>query len=136
MRTLAGRVVGLALLLACFHSPAWALPPHLDYETQTKTATGAGPSTDTALWTPVTGNRFILQGCVVNANNASITVELEVSDVDVIPPMQFESTGTQVVEMGGIPLYVSVEDAVLTYTVTGSGAWSILCVGYEEAVLD
>ena len=130
------QLAGLVLMLALLSPPAWALPPHLDYETQTKTATGTAPSTDTTLWTPVTGNKFILQACWVSANNASITVELEVSDVDVIPPMRFESTGTKVVEMGGAPIYVSTEDAVLTYTVTGTGAYAILCVGYEEAVLD
>lgn len=116
---------------------AWAGPPHGDYTTITNRATGQAPSTaDTALWTPTTGNKFLLQGCLVAANNASVTVELEVSDVDVIPPIRFETTGRQVVESGGAVIYESAQDAVLTYTVTGSGGWSILCWGYEEAVLD
>lgn len=127
------RWAGIALSLAVCAAPAFAERPHIDYTTQTKTATGVGTSTaDTALWTPATGNRFHLQGCVVNANNASITAEFEVSDVDVLPPMRFESTGQRVVEGGGVPLYSSVRDAVLTYTITGSGSWSLMCWGYES----
>lgn len=117
---------------------AWADgPPHHQYTTVTKTATGASSSAaDVALWTPTTGNQFLLLGCLLSARNASIQIELEVSDVDVITPVRFETTGSLVVQNGGAVIYESAEDAVLRYTVTGSGEWSIDCWGYENAVLD
>lgn len=125
-------VLGLAVGLLVASSAAWATPPTLDYTTTVKTAVGNGREVDTTFWDPAEDHRFVLQGCIVNANNASITVEFEVSDVDVLPPMRFESTGQKVMGFGSAPLYVSATDAVLTYTVTGSGAWSIMCAGYEE----
>ena len=126
------RLAAIAAVLVVACAPAWADRPHIDYTTVTKTATGTGTSTaDTALWTPASGTRIVLLGCFFAANNASITVELEVSDVDVIPPVRFESTGRQSVEGGGAPIYVSARDDILRYTVTGSGSWSIMCWGYE-----
>ena len=115
----------------------------LHYETQMKTATSPTAQTDAVLWTPTTGNRFVLQGCGVSAI-APVRVEFEVSDVDVIPPIYLESYGMKLVESGGAPLYVSAQNAVLTYTTatfeTGPGVayrdTSVFCWGYEEAVLD
>lgn len=124
--------LGLSLALGLVGIvPVFADRPHLDYTTVTKTATGSGAATDTTLWDPESGKRFFLLGAMVCARNAAITVELEVSDVDVVPPIRFESTGCQVVEAGGGILYESVTDAILTYTVTGSGSWSVLTWGYE-----
>ena len=125
---------GLLGLLIIGMAVAEAVPPTLDYETTTKTATVSAISSDVTLWDPAADHRFVLLGCMINARAAG-TVELEVSDVDVIPPIRFESTGTVVIGFGYAPLYVSAEDAILTYTTT-AGLFSIMCAGYEEAVGD
>lgn len=112
---------------------AWAELPHREYTTQTKTATTSPDGTtetDVALWTPASGKRFVLQGCTISANNAG-TVELEVSDVDVVPPIHFQTAGARVLSHGGAPIYVSAKDAVLRYTTSVDGEFSLLCTGYE-----
>lgn len=111
--------------------------PHLDYQTQTKTATVTGESTDTALWTPLTGSRFALQGCAF-ASSTAADVQLEVSDVDVVPPIYLESYGMKMIGGVGAPIYTSATDDVLRYTVeftdhtnSGTTRLSIMCWGYE-----
>src|SRR3990167_10867014 len=123
------RLAGSLLLLLGCVGLAWADAPHHEYDTQTKTATGTGSSTDATLWDPAAGKRFILFGCVIAMDSAG-TFELEVSDVDVIPPIKFQSTGRIQVWGGAWPIYVSATDAVLTYTVAptnGSSTWSVMC---------
>lgn len=130
------RLMGWSLLAALLAlSPAWAQPPDTLFTTTTKTATTGADVTDTALWTPTTGNRFALQGCMFSSDGA-VDVELEVSDVDVIPPVHLTSYGTVVVGGDQTLLYTSAVDAVLRYTVThmnatSSGAVSLMCWGYE-----
>ena len=124
------RKVCLFLVMTALASPAWATSPDAAFTTTLKTATSAGVSaTDVALWTPTSGNFFVLMGCIVSTNGAG-TIELEVSDVDVIPPQYFQTAGTRVLGFGAYPLSVSAKDAVLTYTHT-RGEWSIYCSGYE-----
>ena len=127
-------VCGLALA-----APVWAdAPPHTSYTTQTKSATVTADSTDTALWTPLSGSRFALQGCKFSSPVAAL-LELEVSDVDVVPPQYLESYGDSQVGGVGAPIYTSATDAVLRYTVTFTGYTpavqderaSLVCWGYE-----
>ena len=128
---------GLAALLALasLAVPAWA--ELYQYDTVTKTATVTTGATDTALWTPATGYRFVVQGCEFSSTVAAL-VELEVSDVDVIPPQYADSYGKWQVGGGEAPIYQSAIDAVLRYTVTFSAYTpapdtrvSIVCWGYE-----
>ena len=123
------KILGIVLVLVST-ATAWAAPPDTEITTLTKTATSAGISaTDVALWTPTSGNFFVLMGCVFSTNGAG-DIQLEVSDVDVIPPQYFQTAGTRVSGFGTYPLYVSAKDAVLAYTHT-RGDWSIVCTGYE-----
>ena len=135
MRRLAGRILALAVALGA--SPAFAQAPHHDYTTVQKTATALSAQTDATLWTPATGKAFILYGCVISAR-LPVRVELEVSDVDVVPPIYFESNGTVLVGGHGFPIYMSATNAVLTWTTSVEGMSdthdrvSVLCWGYES----
>lgn len=103
--------------------------------TKTATVTGNGTA-DTALWTPATGNRIVLMGCIISTS-AAYKVELEVANVDVIPPMGFQSGGPVSIGFGTFPLWMGTADATLDYTVTNAGATastSMVCSGYEEPV--
>ena len=100
----------------------------------TKTATATDTATDTALWTPTTGNAIVLMGCVIHSDRAA-RVEIESSDVDVIPPIQPASGGPSSVGYGNFPIWFGAVDATLAYTITEviSGArTSIMCSGYEK----
>lgn len=121
------------MALACIVSGAasaesptsWAAPV-------TKSAVQSGDVDDAALWTPASGNAFVLWGCVFSTSAVG-NVELEVSNVDVVPPIYLASSGTVVIGYGGFPLYRSAVDAVLRYTTVQSTAQiSILCHGWEE----
>lgn len=109
------RRIGIVLWLAGWLTGVVEAQPHHEYTTQTKTATSTTAQTDTTLWTPATGKRFILQGVLVCAT-MSVRVELEVSDVDVIAPVYLDSYGCRTVDASGAALYMSATDAVLTYT--------------------
>lgn len=125
-------LLAVALSLLCAPG-AWAGPPDAEVTTQTKTVSliiSDGAKTDTALWTPTSGNFFVLMGCAFSTKQAG-TVELEVSDADVIPPQHFQTAGKASIGFGAYPLYVSAVDAVLTYTTSVAGEFSILCTGYE-----
>ena len=124
------KLAGLLLLLALLAVPVSA--SEREHTVVNKNATGTGATSAATLWTPTSGNAFYLQGCMASANNASITVRFQVASADVIPPIRFESTGRYSVESGGAVIYESAKDAVLTYTITGGGAWSVLCWGWEE----
>ena len=131
------RLVGLALGVALFASPVFAERPHIDYTTLTKTSTATTQQTDAVLWTPATGNKFHLQGCLISAD-LPVKFELEVSDVDVVPPIYLESNGTVLLGGGENPIYSSIRDAVLTYStnrIPVSNQFnnvSVLCWGYES----
>lgn len=116
---------------------AVAQPPNTLYETLTKTATSTTAQTDTALWTPVSGNYFVLMGCLMSAIKP-VKIDVEVSDVDVFAPVYLESYGLKLISGGGVPIYVSAKDAVLRYTTStvdgssfGQQEFSITCWGYE-----
>ena len=123
----------VGMLLAC---PALAIadrPTDL-WDTVTKTATSTSAQTDTALWTPASGKRIALQGCLISSEYATV-VEVEVSDVDVVPPIYLTSLGSVLIGGDGTLLYRSAKDAVLTYTTSANapsyGRVSIMCWGYE-----
>ena len=125
-----GFLLGLVLLGS---PPCWADRSTSDYVTVTKSATVTLTSfqTDVTLWTPASGNRIHLQGCIFSANRA-MTIELEVSDVDVIPPIQMPSGGVVTVGGADAPIYVGAVDGVLAYTISvNSGSASSLCWGWE-----
>lgn len=127
-------VVALGLMLA---APVWADRPSDQFQTITKTATATTAQTDTTLWDPAAGKRIILMGCVISSQFAQ-TVELEVSDVDVVPPLYFESYGIKTLGTGYGPLWEGALDAILTYSTTSTTHSSIApstaisCSGYES----
>ena len=127
MRRLAA--VAAVLLFVC--TSVWADRPHIDYTTVTKTVRGSVAATDTAFWTPASGEKIILMGCAVESDTGGQTIEIEISDIDVIPPQRFESSGLRVISGGGAPIYETARDAVLRYTVSSNGNFSIMCWGYE-----
>lgn len=127
MRHAARRLTLLVAALACA-SPAGAAPTQ-EFTTITKTATSTTTQTDVALWTPASGKAFALFGCTFSAGAAAV-IELEVNNVDVIPPVYLASAGTVEVGGGSWPIYQSEADAVLTYTTTKAPV-SIRCSGYE-----
>lgn len=133
-------LAGVVLLVGMARGVSAELPSDL-YTTQTNTATSTSAQTDTTLWDPAAGKRFILQG-VMACTDLPVQVEFEVSDADVVPPMYFESYGCQTVQAGGAAIYMSARDAVLTYTTTalfdyngnGIGDYSrvsVMAWGYE-----
>ena len=129
--------MGLLLLgLVGVASTAHADRPSDQFQTITKTATATTAQTDTTLWDPAAGKRIILMGCVISAKFAQ-TVELEVANVDVVPPIYFESFGIRTIGTGDSPVYVGATDAVLTYSTSSAGhspqapTTSIVCWGYE-----
>lgn len=134
-----GWIVPLSLLLFLFAGPASvsAEKPNFYYTTVTKTATTTTAVTDSTLWDPAANNRFVLQGVLISATNA-VQVELEVSDVDVVPPVYVTSTGVVLVGGGENPIYLGAKDAVLTWSTTqvgvspNHGKVSIMAWGYEE----
>ena len=131
MRKVFGAVLGAGLLLgAC---PVWADRPTDLYTTQTKTATTTAAATDAVLWTPAAGKQIALQGCAFSATNAVEGIELEVANVDVIPPFGLLSYGSRTVDGGQTLIYVGAKDAVLTYSVADltRGTLSVVCWGYE-----
>lgn len=121
-------VVGMLLsagVAAAEQPTVWGTP-------KTKTATASGNVADQTLWDPEAGQLIVLMGCVFSSSQPA-DVELEVSNVDVVPPMHLESMGAIPIGYGTFPLYRGATDAVLTYTVTNSnGDVSIVCSGYEE----
>lgn len=101
------------------------------YTTVTKTDNKSAAQTDTTLWTPASGKRIILQGVVVSTNAAN-NVDLEVSDVDVVPPLYLAANGGGVIQSGGAPIWIGATDASLTYTTSAATNVSVLAWGYEE----
>src|SRR3990167_901055 len=111
--------MGLLLLgLVGVASTAHADRPSDQFQTITKTATATTAQTDTTLWDPAAGKRIILMGCVISAKFAQ-TVELEVANVDVVPPIYFDSYGTIPLGTGYGPLWEGEVDAILTYSTVG-----------------
>lgn len=125
----------LCLLLWAVSASADLLPTQ-QYTTVVETATATSSQTDASLWTPASGMRLVIQGCVVSSTQA-VQVELEVSDVDVVPPIYLESYGSVVIGGGMAPVYTSSANAVLTYSTTNvahsptHGSVSVMCYGYE-----
>lgn len=119
----------------CPSSGVADLLPTQQYTTVTKTATSTTAQSATTLWTPATGFAFVLQGCLVSSQNA-VQVRLQVSSVDVVPPIYLESYGSQMVGGANAPIYTSDVNAVLTYTtVSHAGAYknvSVMCWGWEQ----
>lgn len=121
---LAASVIGASL--------AYAEEPTTWGKVVTKTATQAGNAADQDLWDPAADTSIVLMGCLFSSS-APATVELEVSNVDVVPPQVLESAGWRQVGYGTFPLYHGATDAVLTYTTTNnSGTVAIMCSGYEK----
>ena len=121
----------LALLLS--GGVAWAELPSREFTTQTKTASSSKGVTDQVIWTPASGKRIVLQGALFCASNATDNIELESSNVDVIPPFAIESYGCKTFSAGGAALWMGATDATLTYTggVRGPGTLSVMVWGYE-----
>lgn len=125
-------LLSAALVLGLPVMAAWAESSITWGKAVVKTAVQSGTATDSTLWSPDAGNRFLLMGCMFSASNAG-TVELEVSDVDVIPPITMASGGTFAVGFGGFPIYESATDAILTYSTSASaGTIRIMCSGWEQ----
>ena len=129
------RVAFALLLLAMVGTPrVYAEKPTIWGNTKTKTATASGAAADTVLWTPASGFRIILMGCVISSEAAAL-VELESSDVDVVPPIQGGSQGASTIGFGTFPLWVGAADATLTFTISevqSGKRTSIVCSGYED----
>lgn len=123
----------LALSL-CLAPRLWAQRPTDEYTTQTKTATTTTVKTDAVLWTPAAGKRIVLQQCTVCATGALEGIELEVANVDVIPPFALPSYGCQSFGGSEAPIYTSAKDEVLTYTTPPdqTGRVSVMCSGWEQ----
>ena len=127
-------IAGVWLASAC--GSAWADRPTDHFTPVTKTATATSAQTDTTLWDPEADFRIVLMGCEISAKFAQ-TVELEVSNADVVPPMFFESYGIKSVGNGYAPIYQGAVDGILTYSTTADGhsplaaATAIVCWGYE-----
>lgn len=105
--------------------------PHLDYLTVLKTDNQAAAQTDKVVWTPASGYRIVLLGVVISTNAAN-NVELESSDVDVIPPIYLAANGGAVVAVGGRPIWIGAVDATLAYTSSAATNVSVALIGYED----
>ena len=103
------------------------------YNPTTKTSTASSAQTDTALWTPASGARAIVQGCIFSADAAQ-TVLLEVSNVAVLGTISLDADATSTVSwgFGAVPVYVGAADGVLTYTTTTTAATTVSCSGWED----
>lgn len=123
-------VLGL-LALALTAPSAWATKPTLDYTTSTKNGNTTDAQTDTTLWDPAANYRVVLQGCVASAD-ATQTLEIEVSDVDVLPPIYLAANTSITIAGGFAPIYVGAVDGVLAYTTTTSANTTITCWGWED----
>src|SRR3990167_6073218 len=119
-----------AALVVLVAAPAGAFEPHRSYTTVTKNANTTDAQTDATLWDPAAGKSVALQGCAVSTD-ATETIQVEVSDVDVIPPIYLAANTGMVVTGGYAPIYMGAVDAILTYTTTTSANTSIVCWGYE-----
>jgi len=128
------RRIGLWLVLGvlALPAPAWAARwLYGQYTPVMKNNNTTDAQTDTTLWDPATDYRFVLQGCAVSAD-ATETVQFEVSDVDVIPPIYLAANTSVLVGGGSAPIYVGAIDAILTYTTTTSANTSVACWGWED----
>ena len=96
----------------------------------TKTANYSAAQTDAIVWTPATGKKIILMG-VLLSTDTEMTIEVESSNTDIIPPCYFAATGGAVVS-GGSPLWKGAANATLTITSSEAGNHSIMLWGYEE----
>ena len=126
MRYLTGALVALALLIP---GASADISPDL-YDTLTKTATTTTTVTESVFWTPATGFRIILQGCALSTDAANRISVLSAS-AHVIPPQEFQSYGSVVIEGGGTAIWAGTTNATLTWTTTTKTAASIMCWGYE-----
>ena len=130
------RGVGLTLWLVSLTLPVQAERPDLLVTPVVKTATATTAQTATTLWTPASGTRIVLMGCVFSADRAYL-VRLQVSGTDIVAPVYLDTNGTVSVGFGVTPLYVGATNAVITYTTTNagftgaSGNAAITCTGYE-----
>jgi len=124
------RTVLVAVCLFAVAGLVEAFEPHRSYTTVTKNGNTTDAQTDTTLWDPAAGKSVALQGCAVSAD-ATETIQVEVSDVDVIPPIYLAANTGMVVTGGYAPIYMGAVDAILTYTTTTSANTSIVCWGYE-----
>lgn len=99
------------------------------YSPITKTGNYAAAQTDTAVWTPASGKRIHLLGVVLSTNDAN-DIEVESSNVDVVPPMYFAAHGGAVISGDG-ELWHGATDAALTISSTANVDHSIMMWGYE-----
>lgn len=131
-RLLYGAMLG-SLICVLLGGTAQADKPTSYYLTVNKNTDTTDAVTDATLWDPDAGYRFILQGCAVSADAAQ-TVQFEVSDVDVIPPLYLAANGNAQVGIGDAPIYVSAVDAILTYTTTTSANTTVVCWGWQDII--
>lgn len=95
-----------------------------------KAANYAAAQTDAVVWTPATGKQIVLLGVLLTTDTA-MTIQIESSDVDVIPPCYFAANGGAVISGGG-PIWEGAANATLTITSSAAGNHSVLLWGYEK----
>lgn len=124
-------VRGLLFFVISYSTIAWAdtLPSYRGNRAYTESATGE--QTDNPLWTPEAGNRVVLLGCAFSSDTAT-TIELEVSNVDVLPPVYLTVHSNAAIEGSGFPIYRGTADQALDWTSSGPGTATITCWGFED----
>ena len=132
------KVVVVALALCAAPAAAWADQDQLAHTTIVKRANPTTVQTDSTFWTPASGKAIVLMGCIFSSLESPGTIQLEVSNTDVIPPIVFPTIGTVVVGFGNSPIAMLDNDDVITLTTTtdASASFSILCVGHELRLLN
>lgn len=95
-----------------------------------KSATYTAAQTDTVIWTPVPGKRISLLGAMVSSSSCN-TIEIESSNVDVVPPMYISASGGAVTSGFG-ELWRGSINATLTVTSLVNTNHSVMLWGYES----
>jgi hypothetical protein len=95
-----------------------------------KTGNYNAAQTDTVIWAPAAGKAIVLLGVLLSTDTA-MSMQLESSNVDVIPPCYFAANGGAVISGGG-PVWEGAADATLDLTSSAAGNHSVLLWGYEK----
>ena len=126
MTLLRGLSIGLFLVVCATDAGAKMNPV-------TRTGDYSLQQTDTVLWTPATGNRIWLAGCVLSKDATAATVQIESANIDVIPPLYMQANTTESILAGAAPfLWRGDANATLTVTTSAGGSVSVLCWGMED----
>lgn len=96
----------------------------------TKTGNFSVQQTDTAVWTPAAGKKIVLMGAYFTSD-AILTLELEDSNVDVIPPTYTAVKGGASITAGPAPIWIGDDDDTLDISSDQAGDFSVLVWGYE-----